>query len=393
MLQFSANRWPRRVHLWSHCPAFLMATLRYEEEHGLLREQARRWLAQRSPVAAVRRLSEDARGDDPQVWKELADLGWLGLVIPEAYGGSGLGFTHLAVLLEEAGRHLLPSPLLPVTLATLAIERGGSQAQRTRLLPRLAAGETIATLAHVEPDGSWSAAATTAARSHGRLSGGKQHVWSAPTADVFVVPFRENGRTRLALVDAGAEGVTVVPAIGLDRTRRSGRVTMRNVAVADDAVLPAGAEEVFDHLLPCACTALAAEMAGGADALLTMTAAYAATRIQFGRPVGGFQAVKHPLVNVLIGVEHGRSLVYAAAAALDAGAADAELLARMAKAHLSDLYSFAASRAVQFHGGFGFTIDCDVHFYCKRAQASRPAFGDATHHRRWIADHVIAGSG
>jgi acyl-CoA dehydrogenase len=366
-----------------------MATL-YDEEHALLREQARRWFAERSPIAVVRRLADDARGDDPQVWKELAQLGWLGLVIPEAHGGSGLGFTHLAVLLEEAGRLLLPSPLLPVTLAALAIERGGSEAQRARLLPRIAAGELLVTLAHVEPDGSWQAEATRVTRAGGRLSGEKHHVWAAATADAFVVPFHEDGQTRLALVYAAADGVTVVPEVGVDRTRRSGRVVMRDIAVADEAVFPVAAEDVFAYLLPRAYTALAAEMAGGADALLSMTAAYAATRIQFGRPIGSFQAVKHPLVNVLIAVEHGRSLVYAAAAALDAGAVDAELLARMAKAHLNETYMFAAARGVQSHGGFGFTIDCDVHFYFKRAHASRPAFGDAAHHRRWIAEHLIA---
>jgi acyl-CoA dehydrogenase len=337
-------------------------------------------------------LADDPRGDDPQLWNELAQLGWLGLVISEAHGGAGLGFTHLAVLLEEAGRQLLPSPLLPTSLAALAIERGGSVAQRARLLPRIAAGELLVSLAHVEPDGGWQAHETRAVRAGGRLSGEKHHVWAAPIAKLFIVPFREDGTARLALVDASAEGVTVVPENGLDRTRRSGRVVMRNVAVAGDTIFPMAADQVFAHLLPRACAALAAEMAGGADALLAMTAAYAATRVQFGRPIGSFQAIKHPLVNVLIALEHGRSLVYAAAAALDAGAPDAELLARMAKAQLNETYMFAAARGVQSHGGFGFTIDCDVHFYFKRAYTSRPAFGDAMHHRRWIADHLIAPS-
>jgi acyl-CoA dehydrogenase len=371
----------------------MTGALHYTEDHALLRDEVRRWLAKRSPMTTVRHLTEDARGDDPAVWKELAELGWLGLVIPEAHGGSGLGFTHLAVLLEEAGRHLLPSPLLPVALAAIVIERGGSDAQRLRFLPRLATGDLVATLAHVEASGAWRPEDTTITRAAGRLSGEKRCVWAAPTAGLFIVPFRETGAgapTRLALVEARADGVQVAPEIGLDRTRRSGRVILHDVAVADSAILPVGAGEIFEHLLPRACTALAAEMTGGADALLAMTAAYATTRVQFGRPIGSFQAVKHPLVNVLIGVEHARSLVYAAASALDAGAPDAELLARMAKAQASDTYVFAASRAVQFHGGFGFTIDCDAHFYLKRAQASRPAFGDAPHHRRWIGDYVIA---
>ncbi|HXQ22469.1 MAG TPA: acyl-CoA dehydrogenase [Candidatus Acidoferrales bacterium] len=371
----------------------MTSALHYTEDHALLRDEVRRWLAKRSPIATVRRLTEDARGDDPAAWKELAELGWLGLVIPETYGGSGLGLTHLTVLLEEAGRHLLPSPLLAAALAAVVIARGGSDAQRLRFLPRLAAGDLVATLAHVEPSGAWHPRETTVTRAAGRLSGEKRQVWAAATADLFIVPFRDAGAetpARLALVEATAAGIHIIPEIGLDRTRRSGRLILQDVAVADTAILTVGGDEIFAHLLPRACTALAAEMAGGADALLAMTAAYATTRVQFGRPIGSFQAVKHPLVNVLIGVEHARSLVYAASAALDAGAPDAELLARMAKAHAGDTYVFAASRAVQFHGGFGFTIDCDAHFYLKRAQASRPAFGDAAHHRRWIGDYVIA---
>jgi len=368
----------------------MTVSLRYDEDHALLRDQARRWLAQRSPISEVRRLAEGSHGYDPQMWPEMARLGWLGLVTPEAYGGAELGFVHLAVVLEEAGRQLLPLPLLPVLLAAIAIDRGGSESQRARLLPGLAAGEIVASLAHVEPSGAWRFGDTLAARVDGRLSGEKHHVWAAPTADLFLVPFHENEQTRIALIDARAPGVKVEPEIGLDRTRRSGRLHLQRVAVGDEAVLPASAEEIFAHLLPRACTALAAEMAGGADALLNMTAAYATTRVQFGKPIGSFQAVKHPLVNVLVAIEQLRSLVYAAASALDGGSPEAEMPARMAKAQANETYPFAAARAVQLHGGFGFTIDCDAHLYFKRAQCARPAFGDAVHHRRWIAERAIS---
>jgi alkylation response protein AidB-like acyl-CoA dehydrogenase len=368
-------------------PGFKMS-----EEHALLRNQARRWLAQRSSRDAVRRLGEDARGDDPQAWQELAGLGWIGLVIPEAYGGAGLGLSHLAVLLEESGRRLLASPLLPQTLAALVIADGGSDAQKRDWLPRLATGEVVATLAHVEPAGGWTFDETSVVRANRRLNGIKHHVWAAATASLLLVPFQERDATRVALVDATSRGVEVELELGLDRTRRSGRVRLRDVEVSDDRVLDGAGASIFERLLPAACVALAAEMIGGADALLEMTAEYARTRMQFGKPIGSFQAVKHPLVNLLIGVEHGRSLVYAAAAALDAGQADGEILARMAKAHASDLYVQAGSRGVQFHGGFGFTIDCDVHFYLRRALASRPAFGDATQHRRWIGAHLAGDS-
>jgi acyl-CoA dehydrogenase len=374
-----------------------MVTLSYSEEHALLRSQARRWLAERCPMTAIRRFADDARGQDSAWWKELAELGWVGLVIPAEYGGSGLSFTHLAVLLEEAGRSLLPAPLLSTTLGAMAIAFGGSDAQRARWLPRLAAGDFVATLAHVEPDGAWRAADTTARRQRGRVSGEKHHVWHAPSADLFLVPVRDGtaraARLRLAVIERAADGIAVTPEVGLDPTRRSGRVRFDDVSVRDDALLPVDAQDLFAYLVPRACTALAAEMAGGADALLAMTATYATQRVQFARPIGSFQAIKHPLVNVLIDVEHVRSLVYAAAAALDTGAAEAESLARMAKAKASDAYVFAASRAVQFHGGFGFTYECDAHFFMRRALAARPAFGDAAHHRRWIAERAIAGAG
>jgi alkylation response protein AidB-like acyl-CoA dehydrogenase len=336
--------------------------IRYDEEHALLRAEARRWLEQRFPIARVRALAESDSGEDPGDWAELGSLGWLGLCVPEKYGGAGLGAAHLAVLLEETGRRLLPCPLLSSTLAALALAQSGSDAQRERWLRPLAAGESRLVLAT-----------------------GEAAVWGGSLADAFVARRGE----RFAIVPAGTAGLSVEPELVLDRTRRSARVSL--AAVRPDAAesLPASADEVLARLTPWACLALAAEMAGGADALLALTAAYTATREQFGKPIGSFQAVKHPLVNVLIGVESLRSLVYAAASALDAGSPDAESLARMAKAKACDVYVFAASRAVQLHGGFGFTLDCDAHLYMKRAQTARPAFGDAMAQRRWLAGKLV----
>jgi alkylation response protein AidB-like acyl-CoA dehydrogenase len=332
--------------------------IHHDEEHALLRAEARRWLDERFSIARVRALADGEAGEDPADWKELAELGWLGLVVPEKYGGAGLGAVHLAVLLEETGRRLLPSPLLSSTLAALALVQSGAEAQRERWLRPLVAGELRLVLA-----------------------AGAQAVWGGERADAFVARLGE----RFALVETRAPGVRIERELVLDRTRRSVRLSLEGVAPSADAFLPAPAGEVLAQLTPWACVALAAEMAGGADALLAMTAAYAATREQFGKQIGSFQAVKHPLVNVLVGVEGLRSLVYAAATALDSGSADAETLARMAKAKACDVYGFAASRAVQLHGGFGFTLDCDAHLYMKRAQTTRPAFGDAMSQRRWLA--------
>ena len=327
--------------------------VRAHEEHALLRAEARRWLDERCSISRVRSLAETEVGEDPADWKELAGLGWLGLVVPEKYGGAGLGATDLAVLLEETGRRLLPSPLLPSTLAALALVLEGSEAQAERWLPAIASGGIRAVYAK------------------------SASVWGAEHADALVLPARGG----VEIVEKRDGALEITPEIVLDRTRRSARVTRNGVAL-EAAVSPS------DRFTAWACVALAAEMAGGADALLAMTSAYAATREQFGKPIGSFQAVKHPLVNVLIGVETLRSLVYAAASALDAQSADAEVLARMAKAHACDVYVFAASRAVQLHGGFGFTLDCDAHLYLKRAQTTRPAFGDAMTQRRWLADRL-----
>ena len=327
--------------------------IHYEEEHALLRAEARRWLDERFPISRVRSLADSAAGEDAADWKQLAVLGWLGLVVPEKFGGAELCATHLAVLMEETGRRLLPSPLLPSTLAALALVLDGTPAQRERWLPAIASGESRAVYAK------------------------SASVWGAEHADALVIPRRGT----LEVAERRAGTLEIVPEIVLDRTRRSARVTLNGVALA--------AASSSDRFTAWACVALAAEMAGGADALLALTSAYAATREQFGKPIGSFQAVKHPLVNVLIGVESLRSLVYAAATALDAESADAETLARMAKAHACDVYVFAASRAVQLHGGFGFTLDCDAHLYLKRAQTTRPAFGDAMAQRRWLAERLL----
>ena len=185
--------------------------LRYDEDHALLGAEARRWLAERVTPAELRRLAGDARGDDPAHWKQLGELGWAGLVVPEKCGGAGFGAVHLAVLAEETGRKLLPSPLLPTLLAAKLIELAGDDAQRERWLPRIASGEAIASVAHVEPSGAWEASATACTLDRAQVSGAKAHVWAAPTAQLFVVPARERtgGALRLAVIEAPAAGVAV----------------------------------------------------------------------------------------------------------------------------------------------------------------------------------------
>ena len=367
----------------------------FAEEHDLLRKEARRLLAERCPISEVRRLAEDPLGYDPALWKELGSLGWVGLALPEAHGGAGLGSLPLALVLDEMGRRLLPSPYLASLLAAFAIEEGGGEAQKARLLPGIASGERIGTLALTEPSGGFEAASVraTAEPSEGGfvLRGQKSHVLQAQHAHTLVAPFREpSGHVSLFAVDLPAKGVVVEPEIGVDPTRRCARVAFEGVRVAAAARLEGRGEAARRRAHVRGCAALAAEMVGAADAALEMTRQYAVDRKQFGRQIGFFQAVKHPIVDVMIGIELSRNHVLGAAAALDhASPQDAEVSARMAKALASDVFATAVRKGVQLHGGYGFTIDCDMHHYFKRALWSRATLGDGPHHRRHLAAALI----
>lgn len=368
----------------------------FTEEHEVLRDSARRFLNERCPIEAVRRLSKDPVGHDPALWKDIANLGWTGLIVPEEYGGAGLGMLHEALLLEETGRRALPSPLLATTFAAIAVMRAGSPAQRENLLPAIASGDAIGTLALTEPRASWEPADidATATRDGDRfvLQGEKTHVLAAASADWIVAPFRIDGTLSLFVVDTGAAGLTIRDEVGIDPTRRTGRVRFDGVRVDASARLAVHGDGVLAEIHHRATCLLAAEMVGGAESALAMTREYAIDRKQFGKQIGAFQAIKHPLVEIMIGVEHARSLVYAAAAEFDQAGADAAtdgVLVRMAKAAISDTFWYATDRGIQFHGGFGFTIDCDMHFYFKRALWSRAMLGDAPHHRMHLADDLL----
>lgn len=367
----------------------------FTEEHDLLRKEARRFLADRCPISEVRRLAEDPLGYDASVWKELGGLGWVGLSLPEAFGGAGLGSLPLALVLDEMGRSLLPSPYLASLLAAFAILEGASEAQKARWLPGIASGERIATLALTEPTGGFEPGSVkaTAEPSEGGfvLRGEKSHVLQAAGAHAVIAPFREpSGALALFAVELPARGATVTPEIGVDPTRRCARVAFDGVRVAAEARLEGAGEPALRRAHVRGFAALAAEMVGAADAALEMTRQYAIDRKQFGRQIGFFQAVKHPLVDVMIGVELSRNHVLGAAAALDhAPAGEAEVAARMAKALASDVFATAVRKGVQLHGGYGFTIDCDMHHFFKRALWSRATLGDGPHHRRILAEALL----
>ncbi|MRG96881.1 acyl-CoA dehydrogenase family protein [Polyangium spumosum] len=369
----------------------------YGEEQVLLRREARKLLESSCNTEDVRRSMETPAGFDEGLWTRAAEAGWLGLAVPAAQGGSEMSMTSLAVLMEEMGRALSPLPFFGTLFATLVLREAGSEEEKARWLPAIAEGKVRAAVGSEERRGGWDYGHVEAtARREGErivISGEKELVVDAPSARLLVVTANEAEGPSLFALPAASAGIMVSPDKLVDATRRSGHVRLEDVAVTDADRVGAKGEAItiLGRVMPRIWTALAAEMVGGADRLLGMTTEYAKLRQQFGRPIGAFQGVKFPLVDLLAKIELSRSLVYRAAAAIDHAPAQAERLARMAKAHASDTYAFAAAKAVQLHGGIGFTWECDVQLWFKRAQWSRAAFGDAAHHRKRIAEMVIDG--
>ncbi len=363
----------------------------FSEEQELLRSEVRKLLDTRAPLDDVRRVTEDEAGPgyDPALWKQIAELGWTGLVVPEAHGGAGLGWVDLVVVLEETGRSLFPSPLVATTLAADAISQAGSDAQRARYLPGLANGTTIGSVALIEEDDTpGPAGIQLAARPQGDgvvLSGEKLFVQNAAAADLFVVAFRREGELVLAVVEKAQTGVRASDWPGIDLTKRLGRLRLENVEIAGDAILANGDAAAVARLFDAGATAVTAEAVGAAEAALRLTTGYAKERIQFGRPIGTFQGVKHPLAEMYVDVESFKSLVYYAAWCIDEGHADLPLAASRAKAYASEAFPRIGIDGVQLHGGIGYTWEYDAHLYLKRAKWVRPIFGDADHHYERVA--------
>jgi alkylation response protein AidB-like acyl-CoA dehydrogenase len=363
----------------------------FSEEQELLRSEVRKFLDANAPLEEVRKISEDANGPgfSREVWKQIAELGWTGLIIPEEHGGVGLGWADLLVVLEETGRSLFPSPLVATTLAAEAIRQSGSEAQRAAYLPRLADGSAIGTIALAEADaapGPEGIALAGRASAEGVvLNGEKSFVADAGAADLFVVAFRHGGSLSLAVVERDAPGVSTAEFAGIDLTKRLGRLTLDDVSVPAAAILEGADEAAVSALLDAGATAIAAESVGAAEAALALTTKYANERIQFGRPIGQFQGVKHPLAEMYVDIESFKSLVYYAAWCLDEGHEDLAIAASRAKAYASDVFPQIGIDTVQLHGGIGYTWEYDAHLFLKRAKWMRPAFGDADYHYDRVA--------
>ncbi|CNG07656.1 acyl-CoA dehydrogenase [Mycobacterium tuberculosis] len=348
------------------------------EEQRELRDALRRFFADRSPAAEVRRLMETAEGYDPGVWAQMAgQLGLQGLAIAEEHGGAGFGMRELAVVFEEMGRAVVCAPFLATITAAAALEAGDGG---HGLLPGIADGSVIATLAVAEDGGSWDPADVAARVEDGAVSGAKDFVLDGHIADLVLVAARGADGVGLYAVEDVSRLVRT-PAVTLDQTRKLARIEF-------DAV-PArrvGGEDALRRALDVAAVALAAEQLGGAQKTLDMTVEYAKVRHQFGRPIGSFQAVKHRCADMFVLVESARSAVLNAAAAADESPAELPAAAALAKAYCSDTYFHTAGEAIQLHGGIGFTWEHDAHLYFKRAQGSRQLFGAPDRHRERLAE-------
>ena len=356
----------------------------FTPEQELLRRTARDVLADVASIARVRAMAIDRAGLGDDDWRQMAALGWQGLLFPEEYGGSNLGMPELAIVLEEMGRALVPGPFVGTVLAGLAILAAGSDAQRARWLPRLCDGTLRVTIAILEESGRWDTGGVGAtARPDGSalvIEGTKRFVPDAERADLLVCAVRraDDGALALVVVEREARGLAIAPLASMDQTRLVADVTLDGVRVDAERILPRDAATVLERLLDRGRVMLAADMSGGAERVLELTVKYAKVRRQFGRAIGSFQAIQHQCADMLVEVEKARMATSYAAWADAADAADAGLAAATAKALAGDAYRFVAARAIQVHGGIGFTWEHDLHLYFKRAQSGEVTFGDAT---------------
>jgi alkylation response protein AidB-like acyl-CoA dehydrogenase len=370
----------------------------FSEEQEELRQTVRRFLEDKSPSAEVRRLMETTEGYDEGVWKQMAqELGLQSLQIPEAHGGQGFTFVELGIVLEEMGRVLLCAPYFSTAvLASNAIMNAGSDAEQAALLPGIASGETIATLAFTEPNGRWDASGITMeAKKQGDgyvLDGTKMFVIDGHIADLVVVVARTAGSSgedgiSFFTVDGDASGLTRTPLATMDQTRKQAKLEFSGVK-AKPLGAPGSGWAALSKTLDQAAVGLSNEMVGGAQKVLEMSVDYAKVRVQFGRPIGSFQAIKHKCADMLLEVESAKSAAYYAAWAAAEDNDELPVVASLAKAYCSDAYFHAAAENIQIHGGIGFTWEHDAHLYFKRAKSSEILLGDATYHRELLAQRI-----
>lgn len=361
----------------------------FSEEQADLLEVATNFCRNKSPIEKVRALIEDERGFDEAVWHEIIELGWLGIAIPEEYGGVGLSLGEVAPVMEQMGRFMLAGSFYSTTLAAQALLTAGTETQKQTLLPKIVEGG-VATLALTEESGGWNLeqiGSTLSPNGEGYLLSGKKiFVCDAGAADWIIASVLYDGKPVLAVIEK-----TALPSDALrretiiDETKRSYELTLDGIEIPKDALLETDkARTALRHIHLAANLLAAAEMCGGTQAVIDYTIEYLNTRKQFGRLIGAYQSLKHPTVDAFVQYEQARSHLYSAAYCFNEQGSG-EVATRMAKAQADVAFSYAADRSIQFHGGFGFTYDCDAQLYRRRAIWHASQFGDAAYHRKELA--------
>jgi alkylation response protein AidB-like acyl-CoA dehydrogenase len=365
----------------------------FSEEQDELRKMVRRFLEEKSPESEVRRLMATSEGYDPAVWAQMAnELALQGLGIPEEYGGQGYGPVELYVVFEEMGAALLCSPYFStVALAANALLLVGDDQTKSDYLPGIASGETIATVALTDDAGRWDLAttSTTAQREDDGfvLSGVRNYVTDGSTATLLLVPAMTEAGLSLFAVDGDATGVSRESLATMDQTRKQSRIVFENTParlVGTDG----GALTGLEATSQIAAAALAAEQVGGAQRVLDSSVEYAKNRVQFGRPIGSFQAIKHKCADMLLDVESAKSAAYYAAWAAQERNDELPIAASLAKSFCSEAYFHCAAENIQIHGGIGFTWEHPAHLYFKRAKSSELFLGDPAYHRELLAQRL-----
>lgn len=361
----------------------------------MLQQSAREFLSRECNHEKVRELMGTADGFDSKLWQGIADQGWTGIVVPEEFGGLGLGVVELACVAEEMGRAVYTGPYLSTVWASAVIARAANEGPKAQYLEKICSGELIATVAQLETAASWNAEdATLKAEKKGTsyvLNGRKEQVTDAGIAQVMVVLAKTGEDLSLLVVPTNAEGVKITATPGLDSTRKLYAVDFDNVTIPESELLESGyrAKEAFDQASAVATVALCAEMVGGMQWVLDESVEYVKTRQQFGKPVGIYQAVQHKCADMLLFTESSRSAVYFAAWALNENDGGARLAVSAAKVYCSDAARETGNRGIQVHGGIGFTWEHNMHLYYKRFKSSEIMFGDSTYHREEIAKQIV----
>ena len=365
----------------------------FSEEQDQLREFVRSFLEDKSSEAAVREQMDTEQGYDEAVWNQMAEqMGLQALAIPEEYGGQGFGFIEQVVVLEEMGRALLCAPYFSsCVLAANTLLQSGDEDAKNAHLPGIASGETRAALAFTEENGKWDESGVTAqATASGdgySISGTKMYVLDGHTANLMIVAARTDAGVSLFAVDPASDGVTTTALSTMDQTRKQAKVELDGASgtlIGTDG----GGWDVLNTVLDLAAVALAAEQVGGAQMCLDMSVEYAKVRVQFGRPIGSFQAIKHKCADMLLEVESAKSAAYYAGWCAAEMNDELPSVASLAKAYCSEAYFHAAAENIQIHGGIGFTWEHPAHLYFKRAKSSELLFGDPTYHRELLAQRI-----